>query len=89
MNDAQTLDAMTREIRELANAKPLVLQLAPFEAFSLLACLQLAWRHPGLSPAQKAIIETFGRTLETAFEGKPTLERVARDGWDRRKDTRR
>ena len=82
MNDEQqTTLALAKELTAMRTLSPVTLQVDPFEAFSLLAALQLAWRHPELSRTQKDIIEGFGRELERAFAGYPVASRIAAAGW--------
>lgn len=54
-----------------------------YDAYALIACLQLAWRHPHLSVGQKEIIEGFARQLERAFdrEDTPMLKASLEMGW--------
>jgi hypothetical protein len=75
MNEAQTVEALARELRLMEAQPPEPLALKPSEAFTLLAALQLAWRHPQLSPTQKRLIESFGRRLQAFFLAAPVARR--------------
>jgi hypothetical protein len=61
----------------------------PSEAFSLLALLQLALRHPGIGSDAKGT-GAFGRALAENIQGRlcrtPAMQEVARRGWDTRYD---
>ncbi len=72
--------------RKYRDAVPLTIK--PFEAYVLLACLQLAWRHPNLSDTQRQIVEGFGRQLQPIFDqpDTPLLHLTAEMGWVREMD---
>lgn len=83
MTEAETAQKMADELRELAKSPELVLSISPMDAFALLACLQLAWRHPRLNPNQKKLIEGFGRALQDAFADAPLPFAAVRVGLKR------
>lgn len=64
------------------------LLIKPFEAYVLMASLQVAWRHPNLSDAQRQIIEGFGRQLQAIFDqpDTPLLHLTSEMGWVREMD---
>lgn len=61
------LDRLVTEFRGLDDAPPLVVRVAAFDAYSLVAALQLALRHPGLSDEQRRIIGTLAWDLASAL----------------------
>lgn len=76
-------DAQLAQVaRELEAAEPVRSAIPAFEAFTLCAALQLAWRHPGLSNLQRAIIEKATRDLQEAIGRRsPTARELLEDGW--------
>jgi hypothetical protein len=81
-NELETAKAMGEELRELHKRGDVTLKIKGVDAFALMACLQLAWRHPQLDQRQKLMIETFARQLQSAFNDYPTLCRVSEMGWN-------
>jgi hypothetical protein len=63
---------------------PCTIHLGPFTAYSLVALLQLAWRHPDLTPRQKQMAEDIGRNLQQAF--REPLWSALQAGWDTGQD---
>lgn len=52
-------------------------------AWCALAGLQLAWRHPGLSPVLKTLIEHLARQLQQAIiDRHPEAEPILEAGWN-------
>lgn len=80
--DDQVLAALADLLRaERAGvAEPAVIRVGPFTAFNLLAVIQLAWRHPSLTPDQRQICEQIGRPLQVLFG--PPLAAALERGWD-------
>jgi hypothetical protein len=75
------LAKMAAEFKAAEN-EPIPIAYDAFQAFQLLGCLQLAWRHPHLNQNQKQLIEWFGRRMQEAIkETCPTGARVAEMGW--------
>lgn len=79
---------MAEEIKRLRGLGPITVHVDPYDAFVLVAYLQLAWRHPGLDERQKRIVGQFGRSLQTAFDSYdvPHLALTLEQGWDRAHD---
>lgn len=72
---------------ELSTADPVVIQLSAFDAWTVLAIVQFASRHPRLSPAQHELMLAFGRGLQTALADRvPFASDLLDDGWDPEKD---
>jgi hypothetical protein len=67
---------------------PIDFRASRVDAFTLMGCLQLAWRHPDLSEAQHAIIEGFGRQIQGALAESPELDDLMEAGWRRDFDVR-
>ena len=73
--------------RELNAAQPIQSQIPPFEAFSLCAALQLAWRHPALSELQRSMIEKAARDLQAAVRARSSAAgELLELGWDQTLD---
>ena len=61
-----------------------IIKIGPFSAYTVIAVLQLAWRHPSLSPHQKIIIRNIADQLEPLFDG--LLAEMIEAGWDTEQD---
>lgn len=70
----------TEFVNELQRLPDLQLTMSPAEAFTVLAQLQLALRHPGNEGAARAVAEQVARRIQAHLKGK-TLEQVAEMGW--------
>ena len=81
---------MAEELKRLRDLGPVHVQVDPFDAFVLIAALQLAWRHPELSDRQRSTIERFGRGLQAAFKDYdvPQIALTLEQGWRREYDRR-
>jgi len=72
---------LTRELQAMAALGDFDVTISAVDAFSLIACLQLAYRHPRLSDSQKRIIGGFAMRLGKAFEGYPVARDIISRGW--------
>ena len=59
------------EIEGTAAYAPAVLCLGPYSAFLVISGLQLAARHPGISPAQRGYLADIIDQLRPLFAGTP------------------
>jgi len=76
-------EVMRALAHELLNATPIRTELPGFEAFTLCAALQLAWRHPALTDLQRAIVEKATRDLQEAIGQRSLLAReLLVHGWN-------
>lgn len=82
------LELIAAELVKLNERGPIRFEMNAQDAFSFVALLQLAWRHPRLNPKQRRMIEEFVDSLRQALSQSPELSRVIEEGWDRNKDTR-
>lgn len=75
---------LAAEVSRLQALGPMAVDVAPLDAYVLVGCLQLAWRHPNLSAGQKAMIERYGRRLQELFHrpDTPLCWRTTEMGWD-------
>jgi hypothetical protein len=68
---------------ELEQAEPIRSQLPCFEAFAILAALQLACRHPRLLPPVRPVVEKAARDLQAAIAARsPLAGELLEDGWN-------
>lgn len=67
-------------IEKSGDYEPAPVLLGPFTAYTLIGVLQLAWRHPDLSPRHKQMIEDIARPLSKLF-GPPLSESIEL-GWN-------
>lgn len=74
------------ELQHVGKLGPIVINISSVNAFALIACLQLAWRHPRLSPTHRTMIETFAQELAGPFADYPVANSVIRAGWDHSQD---
>lgn len=86
MKDGALQDEFVKELKALEESgagMPFV--FTPSEAFTLLAVLQLALRHPNLA-AKGATAAEFARSLAENIERRlcktPALQEVASQGWN-------
>jgi hypothetical protein len=81
--ELENAETFRRLVEELRTAEPIRAQIPALEAYTLLAVLQLAWRHPGLSPRQRAIVEKAGRDLQDAIARRcPFAAETLELGWN-------
>lgn len=59
------------EIERAAGYIPAVLCVGPYSAFLIISGLQLATRHPGMSPSQRAFLADIIDQLRPMFAGTP------------------
>lgn len=79
-----------RLVKELQAAEPVRMQMPALEAYTLLAILQLASRHPELSPLQLDLVMKAGRDLQEAIAWRcPFAAETLELGWDPGLDVRR
>ncbi len=78
--------AMAREMEMLADQGPVGFTIPPENLYTLLALLQLAWRHPGLSQRQKDLVESFAQQFASVFADYPTLRASLEMGWHQQLD---
>jgi hypothetical protein len=76
------------EVRELADEMlalhargGIAVSVDPVTAFSLIGVMQLAFRHPELTPAQKQIIRELVDGLAQAFPAGGPASRIIERGW--------
>lgn len=67
----------------LSRNAPIRVELAPAEAFALVAALQLAWRHPRISNIQSHLIEKFAAQISSELMSCPTIAAVIEAGWNK------
>ncbi len=80
---ADLLDAATIELEELQSLPPISLDIDGAVAFTLLAQLQLALRHPANDRAAAAIARTVAQEIEHCLAPTgPALAELIRRGWD-------
>jgi len=80
-------DLIRRLVLELRHAEPVTAQIPAIDAYALLASLQLAWRHPRLSPYQAHVVEKAGRDLQDAIARRcPFAAETLELGWNRALD---
>jgi hypothetical protein len=85
--EAELLEVVTLELRDLREAgagMPFVFE--PVEAFTLMAVLQLALRHPGLNGYVEAFARNLAQNIEQRLSIQPGLKEAARRGWDQKYD---
>lgn len=82
--EAELLARFTEEFKALAERKgtTVILELTALEAWTLLATIQLALRHPLNVGGTSRIARELATLLERAVATTPALAEVARRGWD-------
>ena len=60
------------------------LDLTRWQAYCLIAQLQLALRHPGNTGMSRPVVEQIAHDLESVFSDSPILSRLLRMGWRER-----
>jgi hypothetical protein len=78
-----TDEVFKRLALELDQAEPIKSQIPAFEAFAVMAALQLALRHPGLVLPVRAIVEKAARDLHAAIAVRSSLAgELLEEGWN-------
>lgn len=68
-------------LAEKAGTCPLAqIRMGSYTAFTMIAALQVAWRHPGLSKVQRDVIRELAGQVQPLFGG--VLAEVLEAGWD-------
>lgn len=75
------LELIAAELVKVNARGPIRLEMNGQDAFALVALLQLAWRHPGLSQKQRRMIQAIVRSVQELVGDAPELERIILDGW--------
>lgn len=86
MSETERVKRLAAELGQLQSAGSLNLEVSPIDGFALVACLQLAWRHPRLSLSQRTLIESFAHQLQGMFARSPVVAQMLEMGWDRSQD---
>lgn len=87
MTDEEFLQNHEKIAKDLAESELLTFKIHPIHAYTAVSIIQLAWRHPELTQAQKAIVETLGRNLQALIGTASALaERSLEPGWDTSRD---
>lgn len=82
-NYDQDLDTIQRMAVELHASEQIHVAMSAFEAYTVLAIIQLAWRHPDLNDFQKSLIESFGRALQGEIAKRaPFAGETLEAGWN-------
>jgi hypothetical protein len=79
MTDDEILNGLPADILAAA---PLDITFRPETAFALAGLIQLALRHPGMTPAPRAAGETFLAVVAAHFAAAPAVSEVLRRGND-------
>lgn len=77
----ELLQAGARELKELANREPIIVELRPLQAWALLGNLQLALAHERNKGATARIGRQIARLLEREIATTPALKEIVRRGW--------
>jgi hypothetical protein len=77
----ELLRAGARELRELTNHEPIVVELQPLQAWALLANLQLALTHERNEGATARVGRQIAKLLEGEVATTPALKEIVRRGW--------
>ncbi len=86
LEDAVFEEAVLAQLQDLAVAERdrtaalAELRVGPFAAYTMIGALQLACRHPDMTPAQYGLIRKVCRPLEQLFGG--VLAESVQRGWD-------
>jgi hypothetical protein len=80
--------SLTQFSEEFARLKqqPVILQLGGWEAWALLAQIQLACRHPENNGPTRQVAEQIARQIQAAVATTPALAAMAEMGWNPRYD---
>jgi hypothetical protein len=77
---AELMEALTRLWR---TEQPLLYQMLPRDAWTIIGLVQYASRNPQISPTQRAVLETFGRELGRAIVAiDPVFAKWLEAGWN-------
>lgn len=79
--DNEFVAAMAREMEMLAGQGSVRFTITPMDLYTLIALLQLAWRHQRLPERQRAVVERFAHQFALVFESYPTLRASLEMGW--------
>jgi hypothetical protein len=67
--------------------QPILIQMKPRDAWSIVGLIQFASRNPHISPTQRQLLERFGRELQRAVVAiDPVFEKYIEMGWDPKHD---
>jgi hypothetical protein len=89
MNDDQIARTMAEEIADLViKGRPMELVCHPLTVFQLTGLIQLALRHPGVTPELRETAERFLVGVREYFADCPTVLAVVRRGDDPAEDLR-
>lgn len=61
------------------NFTPITVHFGPYTAFYVTGCIQLAWRHPGMTKHQADIAERAGRIIQAAYD--EPVQHLIELGW--------
>ena len=84
MDDTELVEQSAEEIRSLG---PLHLAITPMQAFRLVGLLQLASRHPGVSPDNHQAIRWFIEHVRLHFADCPAMLEIIERGDDPASDS--
>jgi hypothetical protein len=76
------VDMIKSDFRKLTQGPNLTVELSPFEAWCLMATVQLACRHPEFNGPTRQIAEKTARRLQAMVATTPPLQMLAERGWD-------
>lgn len=81
---AYTADIEKLAIEELAHIESITFTLSPPEALSVLACLQLALRHPGSTGAAADLARNVAKVIQGSLLAEPgsALAFMMEAGWN-------
>ena len=70
--------------------QPIILSMTPRDAWSICGLMQFASRNPQISPAQRQLLEAYGRELQRAVAAiDPIFDKYMERGWSSQFDTPR
>ncbi len=80
---AQDFHSGLQELRALMDDQTcsVHLNITRWQAYCLIAQVQLALRHPGNTGASRPVVEQIARELEQLFSDSPTLAGLLKRGW--------
>lgn len=84
MTEEELLAQFPRELQAFAESTERIdLMIRPADAWIILACMQLALRHPNVSDTMRECATDIGHRLEELIANYgPALKEMARRGWD-------
>lgn len=83
IEEQKHVETVAAAVRRWQNEPPLQLPLGRWEAYCLIAVIQLALRHPALGEAVTVAITRVGRRLQPMVADTPELAEIIRRGWDK------